>query len=191
MLFYLHKKQQDKSYKIMTLFLGLDAVNELVCHIYGILFPFENLIMAHTHYQLHFLFGSLLFYNLIATPVKKAIIFITFFYYVFTIYDFYTNPLKLYSVNFTEVFVISLILITYSLYYLYTIIDKEQKYVYFTLGLMLYLTCSSVVFFSGNIELVLCQKPYIDIWIFNSIFMIIYQLLIWKDWKSIIKKHGK
>lgn len=190
--FFLYRKGQDVAYKIMMIFLGLDSLNEIICNIYGLTCPGENLIMSHTHYHLQFLFASLLYYNLITTGFRKIIVLVTILFYVFTFYFYYNNPAIIFAINAKEVFLISLILIFYALYYLYTIIDKEQRYVYFSVGLIMYLLCSSVVFFSGDIELILCEKPYIDIWVFDSIFIIIYQLLIYKDWKILIKEnHAK
>jgi len=192
-LFYKYRKEQDVVYQILTVFLGVNSINEIICTIYGLTCPGENLIMSHAHYQLQFLFGSLMYYYLIKNAFfRKIVVVTTLSFYCITFYYCYKNPEIMFTVNAIEVFIISVILILYALFYLYTIIDKEQWYVYFSMGLIMYLLCSSVVFFSGNLDLVLCEKPYIDIWVFDSIFIIIYQLLIYKDWKILIKEnHAK
>jgi hypothetical protein len=51
------------------------------------------------------------------------------------------------------------------------------------------LLCSSIIFMSGNLELVFFYEPYIDIWVFNSILYIIYQLLVFKEWKTLTKNN--
>ena len=53
---------------------------------------------------------------------------------------------------------------------------------------MLYLSCSIAIFLSGNLELVLIEKPYIDIWVFNSIFYIVFQIFIFREYLFLKRK---
>ena len=50
--------------------------------------------------------------------------------------------------------------------FIYKEINKVHYYYNFSIGLVLYLLCSITIFLSGNLELVLIEDPYIDIWIF-------------------------
>lgn len=186
-LFYKYRKGQDTTYKIMTVFLGLDALNELACNVYGTLFPGENLIITHSHYQLQFLFCSMVFYSLIKSHFRKVIVLVTILFYAFVLYHCYQDATIIFTINIYEIFLISAILIIYALYYLYYLIDRKENYINFTIGLIMYLLCSSIVFFYGVEEIVICEKPFVDIWVFSSIFLIIYQLLIYRDWKIINK----
>jgi hypothetical protein len=47
----------------------------------------------------------------------------------------------------------------------------------------MYMLSTSIIFLLGNVELVFIKDPYIDIWVFNSIFFIVYQFLIFKEWR--------
>jgi hypothetical protein len=68
---------------------------------------------------------------------------------------------------------------------LYNSLGAERRYFYFAIGLIMYLLCTSIIYMSGQYELVFVRKPYIDIWVFNSIFFIVYQILLFKEWRML------
>ena len=88
-----------------------------------------------------------------------------------------------------EIVSTSLLLVIYALRHLYKTLGEEKQYMYLMTGLIMYLICSCLIFLSGNYELVFIEDPYIDIWIFNSIFYIVYQALIFTEWNYIRKKY--
>ncbi|WP_348745978.1 hypothetical protein [Tenacibaculum sp. 190524A02b] len=91
--------------------------------------------------------------------------------------------------NLFEIAVTSALLIIYALIHLNNTLGTNKKYFYLCIGMILYLLCSSLIFLFGNYELVFIEDPYIDIWIFNTLFYIVYQVLIFVEW-SYINKHG-
>jgi hypothetical protein len=45
------------------------------------------------------------------------------------------------------------------------------------------------IFLSGNTDSVIFTEPFIlDFWFFNSLFYILYQFLIFKEWRSLNNK---
>lgn len=84
--------------------------------------------------------------------------------------------------NHYEIIATSLILVFYALYFIYKELDKVHFYYNFSIGLVLYLLCSISIFLYGNLELVLIEDPYIDIWIFNTIFYILFQFMIFREY---------
>ena len=38
------------------------------------------------------------------------------------------------------------------------------------------------IFLNGNLEFVLIENPHIDIWIFNTIFYIVFQFMIFREY---------
>jgi hypothetical protein len=187
LLFCLKIKDKESSYKLLTAFLILDAFSEIICNVTGITNPGTNLILSHAHYHLHFIFFSLIYYNLLSVKFKKPMIVTAIILYLSLAYFYAANPQMVYNISPQETLAISIILILYALVYLFETLGKQKRYYYLSLGLILYLTCSSIVFFAGtlNEELILFERPYVDVWVFNSLFFIIYQLLIFKEWKRL------
>ena len=93
-----------------------------------------------------------------------------------------SNPSLFWKFNEYEIIATSLILVFYALYFIYKEIDKVHYYYNFSIGLILYLLCSISIFLYGNLELVLIEDPYIDIWIFNTIFYIVFQFMIFREY---------
>jgi hypothetical protein len=175
---------KDKLYRALTMYLITLSVVETTCNIYGILNPNENLFISHFYFNFQFLFLSFFFYTLFQSSIlKKAVIALLVAVWLIIAIQYYHNPALFWQFNLFEILSISFILIGYSLIHLYNSLGEEKKYFYFAIGLIMYLLCSSIIFMSGNFDLVFCKDPLIDIWIFNSIFYIIYQALIFKEWK--------
>lgn len=187
-LFLWKVKNTNFSYKLITIFLVLDAINESICNVTGFTNPGTNLILSHAHFHFHFVFFSLLYYQILSNKFKKVIIYISIIFYILIAYVYVLNTKMLFNISPQETGIISFILIAYALIFLYQSIEnQDKKYYNISLGLILYLTSSSIIFFAGtlNQDIVLIEDPYVDIWVFNSIFFIIYQVLIYKEWKRL------
>lgn len=98
---------------------------------------------------------------------------------------YFLRPQLFWEFNLFEISYISFAIIGYTLIHIYNNLGENKKYFYFTIGLSTYMLSSSLIFLTGNIELVFYENPYIDIWVFNSLFFIVYQILIFKEWRYI------
>jgi hypothetical protein len=177
---------KDNLYRTLTLYLITLSVVEIFCNVIGILKPNSNLFISHFYFNFQFLFLSFFFYKLFKNKLlKKAIIITIFVFWIILFRQYYFNTALFWQFNLFEILAISFILISYSLIHLYNTLGEEKKYFYFAIGLVMYLLCSSIIFMSGNLELVFYNDPYIDIWIFNSLFYIVYQCFIFKEWKML------
>jgi hypothetical protein len=181
---------KDQLYRILTIYLITLSVVETFCNVIGILKPNSNLFISHFYFNFQFLFLSFFFYKLFDRPVLKKLIILTLVIIeAILAIQYYQLPALFWQFNLFEILTISFILIGYSLIHLYNGLGEEKKYFYFSIGLIMYLLCSSIIFMSGNLELVFFYEPYIDIWVFNSILYIIYQLLVFKEWKTLTKNN--
>jgi hypothetical protein len=186
-LFLSKNKKKNAIYKMLTLYLVAMAIVESVCNYIGFFKPGNNIFVSHIYFNAQFLFLSVLFYRLFTNSFLKRIIIINIIVVWGCLsYQYIANPSLFWNFNLFEILTISFILIVYALINLWNCLD-EKKYYYFSIGLIMYLLCSSIIFMSGNLDLVFVEKPYIDIWIFNSLLYIVYQLLILKEWKIITK----
>jgi hypothetical protein len=188
-LFLSRLSGKGKLYLTLTIYLIALSVVETFCNIMGFLNPNSNLFLSHFYFNFQFLFLSFFYYKLFKSSVLKKIVLITFIaVWIVLAVQYYLNPALFWQFNLPEILSISFILIIYSLIHLYNSLGGEKRYFYFAIGLIMYLLCSSIIFMSGNLELVFWQDPYIDIWIFNSLLYIVYQLLIFKEWKVLKTK---
>lgn len=181
-LFFSNKKVREKTKKLFLWYLFSLCVVEITCHIIGFLSFGNNFFISHFYFYFQLIFISLLYKDLIANQTIKKIILIVLVLQTLILAGMYfKNPNSFWEFNVYEIISISLILITYALYYIFSNLSTEHNYFNFSIGLVLYLACSITIFSSGNLELVLCKEPFIDIWIFNIIFYLIFQIFILKE----------
>lgn len=187
-LFNTKQKVRHNVSKVFLRYLLLLSLIEVSCHVVGILKPNSNFFFSHFHFGFQLICLSFLFYRLIAnTWIKKAIVLIGITQAICLIGYYITNTEAFWIFNTYEIVSTSFILILYVLCFLFENLSHEHKYFNFSIGLFLYLSCSVAIFLSGNLELVLCEKPYIDIWVFNSLFYIIFQYFVYREYLFVKK----
>lgn len=182
--FFLTKKNKDKNYQILSWFLVSLAVIEIFCNVMGFLKPGSNIFLSHFSLFLNFALLSYFFYRLIQSPVRKFIPFYFMLVVAIIAYQNIQNPETFFRFNLFEIISISVALIFYALLFIYENLDKNRGFIYFSIGLIVYFLCSSTIFLSGNLNLIFVEKPILlDVWIFNSLAFIVYQIYVFKDWK--------
>lgn len=174
----------NKIYNVLFLYLFFYFLIELFCNIIGFLKPNSNIFVSHYAFNVQFLFLSIFFYLLFKQTALKKMVVAIFFIFIIINSCFYFNEPNLYwKFNLFEIVSISFITLVFTLIHLYNNLGEEKNYFYFTIGVSMYMLSTSIVFLLGNFELVFCKDPFIDIWVFNSLFFIVYQVLIFKEWK--------
>lgn len=187
-LFVTNSNIRKKVYKIFLAYLIALSIIETTCHIIGYLHPNLNFFISHFYFIFQFTFLSYLFYKLFKEKIMKQLIVYFFIIEILILVSmYYSNPQLFWSFNIYEIVSTSLILVAYALFFIIKNLDVKHNYFNFSVGLILYLCCSITIFLSGNLDLVLVEKPYIDIWIFNSLFYIIFQYMIYREY-SFLKK---
>ncbi|KJD33653.1 hypothetical protein PK35_07440 [Tamlana nanhaiensis] len=111
--------------------------------------------------------------------------FITGFLIVLSSYI--VNPNVFWQFNELEIITTSSLLVIFALCFIITNIEKRHDYFNFSIGLIMYLLCSILIFLTGNTNLVFIKNPYIDIWVFNSLFYILFQVMIYKEYMHLKK----
>lgn len=185
-LFLLTRKhfKNNKLYNALLLYLVIYFLIELTCNTLGFLQPNSNIFVSHFAFNLQYLILSMFFYKLFKTSAMKKLIVVLFILFFIANTIYYSSDFSLFwQFNLFEIAFISFVTIAFTLIHLYESLGEEKKYFYFTIGVSTYMLTSCLIFLTGNIELVFIENPYIDIWVFNSFFFIIYQFLIYKEWK--------
>lgn len=182
-LFLRKKEIHSQVSKVFLGYLVSLCVIETACNIIGILKPNSNFFISHFYFIFQFTFLSYLYYTLFESEFfKKTIIIIYISQIIVLAYMYYIDTSLFWKFNHYEIIATSLILVFYALYFIYKEFDKVHFYYNFSIGLILYLLCSISIFLYGNLELVLLEDPYIDIWIFNTIFYILFQFMILREY---------
>jgi|TARA_B110000240_G_C13496251_1_gene451781 hypothetical protein len=179
----LKKNKKNQVYKYVTIYLAVLFVVEFFCNGIGYLYPAQNFYLSHFYFNAQFILLSLFFYRLFSNQKIKKIIILNYIVVTLIIVGMYGyNPESFWQFNLFEIVSTSVLLVIYVLIHLFNTLNITKEYFYFCIGLLLYLICSCLIFISGNYELVFIKDPYIDIWIFNTLFYILYQVLIFKEW---------
>ena len=90
---------------------------------------------------------------------------------------------QFFKYNLLVIVITNLSVIVFAVLHLYNMLTSEKKYYYVTIGLILYLLASTLVFIVGNINAKLNDNVKFILWIFNSFLVIVYYLFILYDWK--------
>jgi hypothetical protein len=182
-LFITNSTIRKKVYKIFLAYLIALSIIEITCHIIGFLYPNLNLFISHFYFVFQFAFLSGLFYKLFTKKRMKQLIVLVFGIQICILASmYYSDPQLFWRFNVYEIVSTSLILVAYALFFIVKNLEVQHHYFNFSIGLILYLCCSITIFLFGNLDLVLYENPYIDIWIFNSLFYIIFQTMILREY---------
>lgn len=182
-VFFTNKKIQKNVSKVFLGYLLSLAIIETFCHVIGILSPNSNLFLSHIYFGFQFVFVSILYYKLIDNYlIKKAIVTIGTLQILYLSYTYLTDTELFWKFNTYEIVSSSVFLILYTVIYVFKNLESQHKYYNFSIGLFFYLMTSITIFLSGHLELVLLEDPYIDIWVFNSLFYILFQYFIYREY---------
>ncbi|MEN5307174.1 hypothetical protein ABE425_06630 [Chryseobacterium cucumeris] len=149
----------------------------------------NNLFFSHYYLIGQFLLLGLFFHEIVTEKYqKKTARTLLIIIPVVLVIQYIIYPEKYYVFNLFEIFVTSYSIIILALFHLYNILDTQKKYNYISLGLLLYLISSTVIFLSGNLYTVMNRKLHKEIWVFNVVMFIVYQIFILIDYLSSRKK---
>ncbi len=85
--------------------------------------------------------------------------------------------------NLLVIVITNLSVIVFAVLHLYNMLTSEKKYYYITIGLILYLLASTLIYIVGNINVKLDDDFKFLLVYFNSFLLIVYYLFILYDWK--------
>lgn len=192
-IFLKTRKGKDKNYKCLTFYLTILFAVELACNIIGMLKPNSNFFLSHYYFIIQFNVLSLFFYYIFDSKRLKFFIIFNFIFVAIVLgVQYYNNPSLYLEFNVLEIGLTSFLLIVYCIIHFYKYLKSSFEYFYFCFGLTFYLTSSMLIFLSGNTTLVFFEEPfYFDIWVFNSLFYILFQYLVFKEWKYLNDKNPK
>ncbi|MDQ6472337.1 hypothetical protein RB619_16945 [Flavobacterium sp. LHD-80] len=175
--------KNGKSYKIFTVYLFLIIVVELTSSILLKLHE-PNLFMSHFYFIGQFILLSLFYLNLTKDEFQKKTIKIGFILVLLTLAIQYGLKSDLFfKFNLYEIFITSFLLIIYSVFHFYNMLDDKKEFYYINMGILLYLFASTILFLIGNLTAKFSKDFSMITWTINAILVVVYHLFFLYEWK--------
>lgn len=144
----------------------------------------DNLILVNLYFLGQFILLGLFFRSLFTIKNQKNFILWTLISGVIIIVVHYIYDYKvLFKFNLFAIVLTSLLLISYALIHLYNQLTTEKKYYYITIGSLIYLLPSTVLFLIGNLSSGLSNDFKYISWQLNAFLIIVQQLFYLFEWK--------
>lgn len=149
---------------------------------------FENLFLSHFYFVLQFLLLSFFYYYLMKESFQRKTILIVLIVCLLLLVIQYSLDWSLFfKFSLFEIFITSLPLITYATFHLYNLLSEKKQFYYITIGLLIYLFGSTIVFLTANLLISLKSRiAFEQIYNLNVYLYVVYQLFILYDLKSLI-----
>jgi hypothetical protein len=93
------------------------------------------------------------------------------------------EPDQLFKYNLFEIAITCLATILFALMHMYNMLTGKKVYYFFTIGLLLYLCSSTILYLVGGLTILFSKSMMLITWILNAILIIIYHLFILYEWK--------
>nr|WP_315173964.1 hypothetical protein [uncultured Flavobacterium sp.] len=90
---------------------------------------------------------------------------------------------QFFKFNLFVIVITNLSVIVFAVFHLYNMLTVEKKYYYVTIGVILYLLASTMVYMVGNVNAKLSKDLRFILVIFNAALLLFYYLLILYEWK--------
>ena len=176
---HLSKKGVHSLFLVYLIFIFIIEVVSNVFYIKKI----NNLFLSHYYFIGQFLLLGIFFHQILIEKYQKKIAFLLLVTVsLVLIVQYSLDPKKYYTFNLFEIFITSYSIIILALFHLYNLLANKKEYYYITLGLLLYLISSTTIFLSGNLYTIMNKQMHKEIWIFNVLMFILYQIFILIEW---------
>ena len=101
---------------------------------------------------------------------------------LFLIFQIALNVEQLFTFNLFVIALTCALLLVFAILHLYNMLTDKKDYYYFTIGLILYLSSSTILYLVGGLTVKLPDNVKLISWNLNAVLMIVYQLFILYEW---------
>lgn len=171
----------DKAYKSFCAYLVAMSVIQLTSEYIILTKAGSNLFLSHYYLVLQFILLSLFFFYLLK---KKWVLWVLGGGCLFLGYQYISDPSLYHRYNGTGIAISQLILVGYSLLYLFKSLSQKSSFVIVNVGFLVYLLSSIVIFASTNFFLNSDTNTTFARLLnsLNAILYFVFQLLIFVEW---------
>ena len=176
--------KQGKASKIFTVYLLGTVVVQIISKIFLMLYE-NNLFISHFYFIGQFILLSAFFKSLYKTKTQKTIAnWILIIGVSVLAVQYVIDPNVFFRFNLFEIFITSFLIIIMAAIHLYNLLSEEKVFYYCTIGILLYLSGSTILFFVGNLTAILSEKYQFLRWTLNAVLVVIYHLFILFEWRQ-------
>lgn len=187
-LFSIGFRKQQKAFKIFACYLGVIFIIQMASKIL-ISFHFQNLYLSHFYFIGQFILLSFFYWTLLKKEYQKKIIKMSVVLCLLALGIQYTIiPNLFFKFNLFEIFITSFLIIIFTTFHFYNLLNEKKEYYYINMGILMYLFGSTILFLVGNLMSSLSPKLNLVPWILNAFLYIIYQFFILFEWKKSFSK---
>lgn len=181
-------KRYGKAFDYFAYYLLYSLIIQVFAEILSILYV-NNLFLSHFYFLGQFLFLNFFFRELICSKKQRALWNKFFFISILVIFiQYFIEPQMINKFNLIEIFLTSFFIIIGATIYLYNLLEKQKKVFYtISIGLIIYLFGSTILFILGNLTNVLSENYTKIPWILNSVLYVVYQVFIFLEWSVLSK----
>lgn len=182
-LFCMGFLKNGKAYKIFTLYLIVIFIIQMIVNVFSYL-NYNNLYLSHFYFILQFILLSFFYLEILKKGFQKKTVQIALLVCpLVLILQYSLNTGVFFKFNLFEIFITSFLIIIYSTFYLYNMLNEKKEFYAINIGILIYLFGSTVLFLVGNIMTKLNNTLNEYTWVLNSGLYVIYQLFILYEWK--------
>lgn len=178
--------KHGKAYTFFTLYLLGVCIVQIIMDFFASRY-YNNHFLSTYYLFIQFILLSLFFHGLFKPISKKkahAIAVLSSIITIGFVLQYALYPQTYYNFNSAGFLITSVVLVIYSVLYLYELLTKKLVFYYVTVGILLYLISSALIFASAAAIVTLHDSLYMYIWKTNAGLFIVYQLLITWEWKQ-------
>jgi len=171
----------SKAFKILTIYLIITIVIEVIAFYVGKAKHLSNLYFSHFYYTSQFLLLSFFYAELFK---KKIILLFAIPVFCFIGYQFFIDPELFFRYNPMAMTITHTLLVIYTIGYLYKSLQGKREFIIVNVGLLIYLLSSTLIFASGNLvlDLNISKSARFLLINLNRVLILVFQILIFIEW---------
>ncbi len=171
------------AYKIFTFYLFVIICVQIGAKI-CLLKRIPNLFLSHVYFIGQFAILSLFYLKLVRDQFQQKVIKIGFVLVLSTlIIQYGLKPEMFLKFNLYEIFITSFLLIIYSVFHFYNMLDDVKEFYFINMGILLYLFASTILFLIGNLTAKFSKDLSMITWTLNAFLVIVNNLFYLYEWK--------
>lgn len=184
LLYLKNYRKEEKAYKIFTLYLLVIAIIQF-CTSWLKNQGIHNLFLSHFYFILQMVFLSFFYLAILETKMQRRIVRTGLIGCLMVLgIQYITDKELFFRFNLFEIFITSYLIIIYSMFHFYNLLNSEKRYYYGNTGILIYLFGSTVLFLSGNLINMLKLESRNVVWLLNAGLVVVYQVFIFIEWRK-------
>jgi len=179
---------QKKTFKIFNLYLFVCLIIQVKSYLLW-QDKIDNLYLSHYYFISQFILLSLFYITLFNSKKHKNVVkIISLLVLLILAIQYYLKPSLYYKFNLLEIVLTSLSIVSFSVVHFYNSLTEKTKYIYINSGIFVYLTCSTLIFCSGNFFKEGTGNLKNILWLLNTILYVVYLIFIFIEWYKNYRK---